>query len=226
MAENQNQSQNSRDNRGSFQGGNRGGGGGGGNRGGGSRFNRRPRGRDGRDNNDDRGPELFEKVIYINRSSKVVKGGRRFNFSALVVVGDRAGKVGLGFGKAGEVASAIKKGSDNARTEMVHVSLRNDTIPHEVRSIFDGANILLKPACPGTGVIAGKVVRSVLDAAGVSNVLSKSLGSKNAANVAKATLQALQQLQLKKDIYAKRGMEVRQPAATEAAKVETTEAVS
>ena len=221
MAENQNQSQNSRNPRGSFQGGNRAGGG---NRGGGGRFGRRPR-RD-QDNNEDRGPELFEKVIYINRSSKVVKGGRRFNFSALVVVGDRNGKVGLGFGKAGEVASAIKKGSDNARTEMVGVSLRNDTIPHEVRSIYDGANILLKPACPGTGVIAGKVVRSVLDAAGVSNVLSKSLGSKNAANVAKATLQALRQLQLKKDIYAKRGMEVRTPAAPEAAPVETTEAVN
>jgi small subunit ribosomal protein S5 len=170
---------------------------------------------------------LFEKVIYINRSSKVVKGGRRFNFSALVVVGDREGKVGLGFGKASEVASAIKKGSDNARTQMVSVSLRNDTIPHEVNSVFDGANILLKPACQGTGVIAGKVVRSVLDAAGVSNVLSKSLGSKNAANVAKATLQALCQLKLKKDIYAKRGMEIRPSAAAavEAAPAETTEAV-
>ena len=221
MAENQNPSQNSRNNRGPFQGGNRGGGP---NRGGGGRFNRRPR-RD-QNNHDDRGPELFEKVIYINRSSKVVKGGRRFNFSALVIVGNREGKVGLGFGKAGEVASAIKKGSDNARAEMVSVSLRNDTIPHEVRSIYDGANILLKPACPGTGVIAGKVVRSVLDAAGVSNVLSKSLGSKNAANVAKATLQALRQLQLKKDIYAKRGMEVRTPAAPEAATAEKTEAVN
>jgi small subunit ribosomal protein S5 len=196
-------------------------------------MNRRGRGRDNQDNslNEDKGPELFEKVIYINRSSKVVKGGRRFNFSALVVVGDREGKVGLGFGKATEVASAIKKGGENARSQMVNVSLRNDTIPHEVHSVFDGANILLKPACQGTGVIAGKVVRSVLDAAGVSNVLSKSLGSKNAANVAKATLQALCQLKLKKDIYAKRGMEVRQsvaapdaiPAETKAA--ESTEAV-
>ena len=171
-----------------------------GGRGNNPRFGRRPRGRDGQDNgSEDKGPELFEKVIYINRSSKVVKGGRRFNFSALVVVGDREGKVGLGFGKATEVASAIKKGSENARREMEMVSLRNDTIPHEVHSVYDGANILLKPACQGTGVIAGKVVRSVLDAAGVSNVLSKSLGSKNAANVAKATLQALKQLKLKKD---------------------------
>ncbi|MGA0406679.1 MAG: 30S ribosomal protein S5, partial [Limisphaerales bacterium] len=153
------------------------------------------------------------------RVAKVVKGGRRFNFSALVVVGDREGKVGLGFGKATEVVSAIKKGSENARKEMEPVSLRNDTIPHEVHSIYDGANILLKPACQGTGVIAGKVVRSVLDAAGVSNVLSKSLGSKNAANVAKATLQALKQLKLKKDIYAKRGMEVRVATPAEAAPV-------
>lgn len=225
MAENQNQNrnQNPRDSRGFG----RGGAGGRGNQ-------RRGRGRDNqnRQGGEDNGPELFEKVIYINRSSKVVKGGRRFNFSALVVVGDREGKVGLGFGKASEVASAIKKGSDNARQEMVSVSLRNDTIPHEVNSVFDGANILLKPACQGTGVIAGKVVRSVLDAAGVSNVLSKSLGSKNAANVAKATLQALRQLKLKKDIYAKRGMEIRpsSPAGTEAAPaepaaVETTEAV-
>lgn len=218
MSERQNNThnRNHRDNRGPGRGGNQ-------------RGPRRPRGRDQDNSQEDKGPELFEKVIYINRSSKVVKGGRRFNFSALVVVGDREGKVGLGFGKASEVASAIKKGSDNARQEMVRVSLRNDTIPHEVHSIFDGANILLKPACPGTGVIAGKVVRSVLDAAGVSNVLSKSLGSKNAANVAKATLQALRQLELKKDIYAKRGMEVRSEAAAapaaEPAPVETTEAV-
>jgi len=192
----------------------------GGGRGPNQRFGRRPRGRDGQDKQgEDNGPELFEKVIYINRSSKVVKGGRRFNFSALVVVGDREGKVGLGFGKATEVVSAIKKGSENARKEMEPVSLRNDTIPHEVHSIYDGANILLKPACQGTGVIAGKVVRSVLDAAGVSNVLSKSLGSKNAANVAKATLQALKQLKLKKDIYAKRGMEVRVATPAEAAPV-------
>lgn len=207
MAEIQNQRQNNtpgnnRGGPGSNRGGpgnNRGGPGNnrGGFRGGGGRFGRRPRGRDDRHGSDDKGPELFEKVIYINRSSKVVKGGRRFNFSALVVVGNREGKVGLGFGKAGEVASAIKKGSDNARNEMVGVSLRNDTIPHEVHSIYDGANILLKPACPGTGVIAGKVVRSVLDAAGVSNVLTKSLGSKNAANVAKATLQALRELDRK-----------------------------
>jgi small subunit ribosomal protein S5 len=196
-----------------------------GGRGNNPRFGRRPRGRDGQDNgSEDKGPELFEKVIYINRSSKVVKGGRRFNFSALVVVGDREGKVGLGFGKATEVASAIKKGSENARQEMEMVSLRNDTIPHEVHSVYDGANILLKPACQGTGVIAGKVVRSVLDAAGVSNVLSKSLGSKNAANVAKATLQALKQLKLKKDIYAKRGMEVR-PSPSAAPVAEAAEAV-
>ncbi len=154
---------------------------------------------------DSDGVELFEKVLFINRSSKVVKGGRRFSFSALVVVGNRAGKVGLGLGKASEVADAIRKGSENAKNQMEKVSLRNDTIPHDVLCRFAGAEVLLRPACPGTGVIAGKTVRSVLDAAGVSNVLTKSLGSNNAANVAKATLAALRKLRVRADIFADRG---------------------
>ena len=153
--------------------------------------------------------ELTEKVIFINRSAKVVKGGRRFSFSALVVVGDRQGCVGLGLGKAGEVAEAIRKGGDIARQSMVGVSLKEATIPHEVVSNYGGACVLLRPASPGTGVIAGKTVRAVLESAGVKDVLSKSLGSKNAANVAKATQAALQQLRLRADIYRSRGLELR-----------------
>ena len=153
--------------------------------------------------------ELSEKVVYINRSAKVVKGGRRFSFSALIVVGDKHGRVGLGLGKAGEVADAIRKGGDIARQNMVNVSLKEATIPHEVFSAYDGARVLLRPASPGTGVIAGKTVRAVLESAGVKDVLTKSLGSKNAANVAKATLAALQQLRLRHDIYRGRGLETR-----------------
>lgn len=154
------------------------------------------------------GDDLGEKVIFINRSSKVVKGGRRFSFSALVVVGDKQGKVGLGLGKAGEVADAIRKGSENARSGMVNIALRDNTIPHEVTCVYDGARVLLRPASPGTGVIAGKTVRAVLELAGVRNVLSKSLGSNNAANVAKATLTALLQLRLREQIYEQRGKSI------------------
>jgi len=150
---------------------------------------------------------LTEKVIFINRSTKVVKGGRRFGFSALVVVGDQEGKVGLGFGKAGEVVESIRKGSDNARAEQVSVSLLGDTLPHEVYSVYDGARVLLRPASPGTGIIAGKTVRAVLEAVGVKNVLSKSLGSNNPANVAKATLQGLRRLRLERDVMKIRGLE-------------------
>jgi small subunit ribosomal protein S5 len=157
------------------------------------------------------GEELTEKVVFINRSAKVVKGGRRFNFSALVVVGDKKGKVGVGLGKAGEVADAIRKGGEMARVAMVPVFLKDVTIPHEVFSHYGGAKVLLRPASPGTGIIAGKTVRAVLESAGVKDILSKSLGSKNAANVVKATLQALLSLRTKEDIYRARGMQIRKP---------------
>lgn len=155
------------------------------------------------------GQELTEKVVFINRSAKVVKGGRRFNFSALVVVGDKRGKVGVGLGKAGEVADAIRKGGELARAQMVNVCLKDATLPHEVFSHYCGAKVLLRPASPGTGIIAGKTVRAVLESAGVKDVLSKSLGSKNAANVVKATLEALLSLRLREEIYQGRGLEIK-----------------
>jgi small subunit ribosomal protein S5 len=160
---------------------------------------------------------LSEKVVFINRSSKVVKGGRRFSFSALVVVGDKHGRVGIGLGKAGEVADAIHKGGQDAKQRMVSVSLRETTIPHEVFSCYGGARILLRPASPGTGIIAGKTVRAVVESAGVKDVLTKSLGSKNAANVAKATLAALQSLRLREEIYRGRGLALRTKEAGPAA---------
>jgi small subunit ribosomal protein S5 len=153
--------------------------------------------------------ELMEKVVYINRSAKVVKGGRRFNFSALVVVGDRKGRVGIGLGKAGEVADAIRRGGELARNQMVSVSLKDVTIPHEVYSTYGGAKVLLRPASPGTGIIAGKTVRSVLESAGVKDILTKSLGSKNAANVVKATLNGLLSLRTREMIYKSRGLTLR-----------------
>jgi small subunit ribosomal protein S5 len=187
------------------------GGGRGGDRGGGGRGRGPRRGRPGEGDSffDKDQNELSEKVIFINRSSKVVKGGRRFSFSALVVVGDKKGRVGLGLGKAGEVADAIRKGNDDAKNSMINVSLKDVTIPHEVLSEFGGARILLRPASPGTGIIAGKTVRAVVESAGVKDILSKSLGSKNAANVAKATLAALQTLRLREQIYRERGMQIR-----------------
>ena len=159
------------------------------------------------------GEELVEKVVFINRSSKVVKGGRRFKFSALVVVGDKKGRVGIALGKAAEVADAIRRGGELARRQMTSVSLKEATIPHEVFSEFDGARILMRPASPGTGIIAGKTVRSVLESAGVRDILTKSLGSKNAANVVKATLNGLLKLRLREDIYKSRGIVIKKVEA-------------
>ena len=156
--------------------------------------------------------ETTEKVVFINRCAKVVKGGRRFSFSALIVAGDHDGKVGCGFGKANEVSEAIRKASEAARKAMEKVSLRENTIPHEVIGEFGGGRVLLRPASPGTGVIAGGGVRAVVEAAGIRDVLAKSLGSSNAANVVKATLKGLLSLRLRDDIYKGRGLEIKKVA--------------
>ncbi len=144
--------------------------------------------------------EFEERVVFVNRCSKVVKGGRRFSFSAIVVVGNREGLIGYGFGKANEVSDAISKGGEIARKSLFQVRMKERTIPHEVRGCFSGGQVLLRPAAPGTGVIAGGGVRAVLEVAGYRDVLAKSLGSNNKVNVVKATVDALNQLRSREEI--------------------------
>ncbi len=175
---------------------NRGGGGGGGRNFGGG-------GRGRRDEKEDNG--LEEKVVFINRCAKAAKGGRRFSFSALVVAGDHKGKVGYGFGKAKEVVECIRKASDGAANSLQSMTLKGDSIPHETYAEFSGGKVLLKPASPGTGIIAGGGVRVVCEAVGIKDVLGKSLGSNNHANVVKATLKALSELRSRDEIFALRG---------------------
>jgi small subunit ribosomal protein S5 len=149
--------------------------------------------------------EMFEKVVFVNRCAKVVKGGRRFSFSALMVVGDNKGKVGVGFGKAREVSEAIRKGTENAKKNLHVYNIGPSTLPHEVEGAFGGGRVLLRPASLGTGLIAGGGVRAVLEAAGVKDVLAKSMGSSNAANVVKATVDALSKLRTRSQILEVRG---------------------
>jgi len=176
----------------------------------GPNFRKSDRRNDRRENNEPKS-DLVEKVVFINRCAKVVKGGRRFSFSALIVTGNKAGKVGYGFGKANEVSEAIRKASEAAKKDLEPVAIFNNTIPHEVIGEFGGGRVLLRPASPGTGVIAGGGVRAVVEAAGIKDVLAKSLGSSNHANVVKATIAALKLLRLREDIYKIRGISAGKP---------------
>lgn len=150
--------------------------------------------------------EMEERVVFVNRTAKVVKGGRRFSFSAVVVVGDRRGMVGYGFGKAREVAEAIRKSGDAARRNLFKVTMRGRTIPHDVQGNCDGSHVILRPAILGTGVSAGGGVRAVLELAGVHDIVAKSLGSSNKLNAVKATIDALQQLRTREEIMATRNV--------------------
>ena len=168
--------------------------------------NDRNEGRGGRDR--ERQSEFEERVIHVNRCAKVVKGGRRFSFSALIVVGDRKGRVGYALGKANEVADAIRKGTEAAKRNMMTVKMKDKTIPHEIEVRHAGAHVFMRPASAGTGVIAGGGMRAVLELSGIRDVLCKSLASNNSLNVIRATIKALESMRSKEEIFAARHIEL------------------
>lgn len=172
-----------------------------------------------RRSDEDGANELEERLVKVNRVAKVIKGGRRFAFGSIVVVGDGNGRVGVGMGKALEVPDSIRKGVDKAKRSMINVPIDGSTIPHEVEATFGGARVLLKPASPGTGVIAGGGVRAVIEVAGVRDILTKSLGSSNQINVVQATLEALKMLEAEEQVVRRRQRNrstIRRPFAHEA----------
>ena len=154
--------------------------------------------------------EFVEKLVTLNRTCKTVKGGRRMSFSALTVVGDQKGHIGYGLGKANDVTDAIRKSIDKAKANLVTLPMKNGTLPHEILGKYKSSSVLLKPACPGTGVIAGGAVRAVCDAAGIKDILSKNLGSKNTINTVKATFDGLEKLFSAKDLAAARGKSLKE----------------
>jgi small subunit ribosomal protein S5 len=172
---------------------------------------RRDRGHGGRDRDRDAvDKEFVEKLVKLNRTAKVVKGGRRFSFSALTVIGDRKGKVGFGFGKANDVSEAIRKSIEKAKRNLVTLPVKNGTIPHEIEATFKASRVLLKPACSGTGIIAGGPVRAIMEAGGVTDVLSKSIGASSPYNVVKATFECISGMQDARTIAKNRGKSLKE----------------